>query len=31
MYANEDFAESPPPDLAELWDTCWHHGLAHMT
>lgn len=31
LYANEDFAESPPPDLAELWDTCWNHGLAHMT
>jgi hypothetical protein len=31
MHANSDFAKPPPPDLAELWDTCWHHGLAHMT
>lgn len=31
MYANEDFAETPPPDLFDLWQTCWNHGLAHMT
>jgi len=30
LYSCEDFAESPPPDLRELWDTCWNHGLAHM-
>jgi hypothetical protein len=31
IYANEDFAENPPADLADLWNTCWDHGLSRMT
>jgi hypothetical protein len=31
MYASEDFAEEPPSDLADLWETCWSHGLSRMT
>lgn len=31
MYAHGDFSQSPPADLAELWDTCWSQGLARMT
>lgn len=31
MYAHGDFSKQPPPDLADLWDTCWTHGLAKMT
>lgn len=30
----QEFGEPPPQDydqLAGLWDTCWHHGLARMT
>lgn len=30
LWAQSNFAADPPPDLAELWDTCWHQGLAHM-
>lgn len=31
MWAHGDFTEAPPRDLAELWDTCWEHGLSRMT
>ncbi len=31
MWANADFTTEPPGDLADLWHTCWHHGLARMT
>jgi len=31
MWAHGDFSKAPPGDLAELWDTCWDHGLARMT
>ncbi|MCW1886693.1 hypothetical protein OKA04_18285 [Luteolibacter flavescens] len=30
LYANEDFAEEPPADLADLWEVCWDHGLCRM-
>lgn len=31
MWANGDFATTPPRDLADLWEVCWDHGLARMT
>ena len=31
MYAHGDFSKEPPSDLADLWDTCWTHGLSRMT
>jgi len=31
MWADGDFTSKPPADLADLWDTCWEHGLARMT
>ena len=31
MYANGDFSKAPPADLADLWNCCWHRGLARMT
>jgi hypothetical protein len=30
ILAHRDFTQSPPQDLAKLWDTCWHHGLSRM-
>ena len=31
MWAQGDFSDPPPDDLADLWDCCWTHGLARMT
>jgi hypothetical protein len=30
IYARGDFSMAPPDDLADLWHTCWNHGLSRM-
>jgi hypothetical protein len=30
MFATRDFSLDPPDDLADLWNTCWNHGLSRM-